>query len=162
MNIERRPSFGQDEKNLGAQIGFIAILHRWGQNLMDHIHIHCVVPGGGLIGYKKWKHLKKDFLFPIKPLSAMLLSLWRAAAIGCTNWTGGAGKKKWRRYSFNWNRFEVVPALQERTYENNTRNSAGRSASDGADCIGNCSVAGTNTLLCRVVKLWPFYSYAFF
>jgi hypothetical protein len=63
--------FGHDEKYLGAQIGFIAILHTWGQNLMDHIHIHCVVPGGGLIGHKKWEYLKKDFLFPIKPMSAL-------------------------------------------------------------------------------------------
>jgi hypothetical protein len=63
--------FGLDQKYLGAQIGFIAILHTWGQSLIDHPHIHCVVPGGGLIGQKKWMHLKKDFLFPIKPLSAL-------------------------------------------------------------------------------------------
>jgi hypothetical protein len=35
-------------RNLGARIGFLAILHTWGQNLLDHPHIHCVVPGGGL------------------------------------------------------------------------------------------------------------------
>jgi hypothetical protein len=34
-------------KRLGAQIGFISILHTWGQNLLVHPHIHCVVPGGG-------------------------------------------------------------------------------------------------------------------
>jgi hypothetical protein len=64
-------TFGRDTKYPGAQIGFITILHTWGQNLMDHPHIHCVVPGGGLVGNEKWKHLKKDFLFPIKPLSAL-------------------------------------------------------------------------------------------
>jgi hypothetical protein len=39
---------GKDPKHLGAEIGFIAVLHTWGQNLMDHPHLHCVVPGGGL------------------------------------------------------------------------------------------------------------------
>lgn len=36
-----------DPKHLGAEIGFIAILHTWGQNLLHHPHLHCVVPGGG-------------------------------------------------------------------------------------------------------------------
>jgi len=37
-----------DPKHLGATIGVIGILHTWGQNLMDHPHIHCIVTGGGL------------------------------------------------------------------------------------------------------------------
>jgi hypothetical protein len=36
-----------DPKYLGAEIGFIAILHTWGQNLLHHPHLHCVVRGGG-------------------------------------------------------------------------------------------------------------------
>jgi hypothetical protein len=39
---------GRDPKHIGAEIGLIAILHTWGQNLMDHPHVHCIVPGGGL------------------------------------------------------------------------------------------------------------------
>jgi hypothetical protein len=35
-------------KHLGARIGFIGILHTWGQNLSLHPHIHCVIPGGAL------------------------------------------------------------------------------------------------------------------
>ena len=35
-------------KHLGAEIGFLAVLHTWGQNLLHHPHLHCVVPGGGL------------------------------------------------------------------------------------------------------------------
>jgi hypothetical protein len=38
----------KDPKHLGAEIGFLSILHTWGQNLMDHPHLHCLVPGGGL------------------------------------------------------------------------------------------------------------------
>jgi len=34
-------------KHLGARIGFLAVLHTWGQNLQHHPHLHCVVPGGG-------------------------------------------------------------------------------------------------------------------
>ena len=37
-----------DPKHLGAEIGFFAVLHTWGQNLLHHPHLHCVVPGGGL------------------------------------------------------------------------------------------------------------------
>src|SRR5919205_4541579 len=37
-----------DPKHLGAEIGFLSILHTWGQTLQPHPHIHCVVPGGGL------------------------------------------------------------------------------------------------------------------
>jgi hypothetical protein len=33
---------------LGANIGFLAVLHTWGQTLLAHPHLHCVVPGGGL------------------------------------------------------------------------------------------------------------------
>ena len=37
-----------DPKHLGAEIGFLSILHTWGQTLQPHPHIHCVVPGGEL------------------------------------------------------------------------------------------------------------------
>jgi hypothetical protein len=37
-----------DPKHLGAEIGFVGVLHTWGQNLQHHPHIHCLVPGGGL------------------------------------------------------------------------------------------------------------------
>lgn len=60
---------GKDPKHLGAKIGFMAILHTWGQNLIDHPHLHCVVPGGGLseddvewITPKKSKKKKKFFV----------------------------------------------------------------------------------------------------
>ncbi|MGD0130307.1 MAG: transposase [Terriglobia bacterium] len=35
-----------DPKHLGAEIGILAILHTWGQNLLAHPHVHCVIPGG--------------------------------------------------------------------------------------------------------------------
>ena len=64
---------GRDIKHLGAEIGFIAILHTWGQNLMDHPHIHCVVPGGGLsLDGERWiATKKKDFFIHVNPLSSL-------------------------------------------------------------------------------------------
>jgi hypothetical protein len=60
----------RDPKFLGAQIGFMSILHTWGQNLMHHPHIHCVVSGGGLsIDGLKWIHSRKKFFVPVKVLS---------------------------------------------------------------------------------------------
>nr|WP_244163320.1 transposase [Paenibacillus pectinilyticus] len=56
-------------KYLGAQIGFTSILHTWGQNLMHHPHLHCIVPGGGLNTSGKWVHARKRFFIPVKVLS---------------------------------------------------------------------------------------------
>jgi len=51
---------GKDPKHLGANIGLLAVLHTWGQNLMDHPHLHCIVPGGGLTpNQQRWKYSKK-------------------------------------------------------------------------------------------------------
>ena len=45
---ETLKTIAADPKHLGAEIGFFAVLHSWGQNLQFHPHLHCVVPGGGL------------------------------------------------------------------------------------------------------------------
>jgi hypothetical protein len=56
-------------KHLGAKIGFLAILHTWGQNLSLHPHIHCVVPGGGLSPDGKWVPCRTGFFLPVRVLS---------------------------------------------------------------------------------------------
>jgi Putative transposase/Transposase zinc-binding domain len=60
-----------DPKHLGARIGFLCILHSWGQNLLHHPHLHCVVPAGGLaLDESSWKHTcRPDFLLPVRVLS---------------------------------------------------------------------------------------------
>jgi hypothetical protein len=59
-----------DPKRLGAEIGFLAVLHTWGQNLQHHPHLHCVVPGGGLSpDHRRWIHSRSRFLFPVRVLS---------------------------------------------------------------------------------------------
>src|SRR6056297_3598236 len=61
-----------DPKYLGANIGFISILHTWGQNLMDHPHIHCIVTGGGLsLKNKEWLSSNNNFFLPVKVISSL-------------------------------------------------------------------------------------------
>ena len=60
--------FGKTEQ---MQLGMIAILHTWGQNLALHPHLHCIVPGGGIDENGKWKKkVRTDkYLFSVKALS---------------------------------------------------------------------------------------------
>src|SRR5208337_1389641 len=60
------------ETRLGLRIGFMSILHTWGQNLMEHPHIHCVVTGGGLsLDERRWVYCDKKFFIPVKVMSAL-------------------------------------------------------------------------------------------
>ena len=61
-----------DPRRLGAQIGFLAVLHSWSQNLLHHPHIHCVVPAGGLApDGSRWIYCRRKFFLPIKVLSRL-------------------------------------------------------------------------------------------
>lgn len=63
--------FSKDERHLGATTGMIGILHTWGQQLLLHPHLHCIIPAGGLTSQGRWKHSKTNgnYLFPVKALS---------------------------------------------------------------------------------------------
>ena len=57
-------------KHLGAEIGFLTVLHTWGQNLMHHPHVHCVIPAGGIApDGTAWIACRKDFFLPVRVLS---------------------------------------------------------------------------------------------
>jgi putative transposase/transposase-like zinc-binding protein len=57
-------------KHLGAEIGFLSVLHTWGQNLQIHPHIHCVIPSGGLSpDHQRWVRPRYAFFLPVKVLS---------------------------------------------------------------------------------------------
>jgi hypothetical protein len=61
-----------DPKHLGAEIGLLAVLHTWGQNLMFHPHLHCVVPGGGLSpDGRHWIGCRAGFFLPVRVLSRL-------------------------------------------------------------------------------------------
>ncbi len=57
-------------KHLGAEIGFLSVLHTWGQTLQRHPYVHCVVPGGGLSpDHQRWIRSPSRFFLPVKVLS---------------------------------------------------------------------------------------------
>ncbi len=86
-----------DPKHLGAEIGLLSVLHTWGQNLLHHPHVHCVIPAGGLSpDHSRWVHSRSGFFLPVRVLSrvfrgkfiAGLKRLFRTGKLVC------AGKLK--------------------------------------------------------------------
>ncbi len=79
---------GKHPRHLGASIGFIAMLHTWGQTLGHHPHIHCVIPGGGIsLDGTRWIPCRTDFFLPVRVLSRLyrgklLAALTAARAAG--------------------------------------------------------------------------------
>ena len=66
-----------DPKHLGAEIGLVAVLHTWGQNLQHHPHIHCVVPGGGpSLDGTRWLTCRPGFFLPVRVLSRLFRRLF--------------------------------------------------------------------------------------
>jgi hypothetical protein len=65
-----------DPRHLGAEIGFFAVLHTWGQNLHLHPHLHCVVPGGGLSPDGQWISCRPGFFLPVRVLSRLFRRLF--------------------------------------------------------------------------------------
>jgi hypothetical protein len=65
-------AIASDPKHLGANIGFLAVLHSWTQTLLFHPHLHCVVPGGGLSADgKHWISCREGFFLPVRVLSRL-------------------------------------------------------------------------------------------
>jgi hypothetical protein len=66
-----------DPKHLGAEIGFLGVLHTWGQNLLHHPHIHFLVPGGGIApDGQSWIACRPGFFLPVRVLSRMFRGLF--------------------------------------------------------------------------------------
>jgi Putative transposase/Transposase zinc-binding domain len=65
-------TFGRDPRHLGGDLGGTAILHTWGQNLSQHLHLHCVVTGGALAANgTRWIAAPPGFLFPVRALAVV-------------------------------------------------------------------------------------------
>ncbi|MFT5220706.1 MAG: hypothetical protein ACI9LO_001353 [Planctomycetota bacterium] len=62
-------AFGADQKRLGGKLGMTAVLHTWGQNLSQHVHLHCLIPGGALSDDQQWDSAKSNCLLPVRALS---------------------------------------------------------------------------------------------
>ena len=87
-------TFGRDPRHLGGDVGGTAILHTWGQNLSQHLHLHCVVPGGALAqDGARWIAAPPSFLFPVRALARVfrgkyLQALHRAFTAGKLRFAG--------------------------------------------------------------------------
>ena len=69
-----------DPKHLGAEIGFITVLHSWGQNMHFHPHLHCIVPGGGFDpNGQRWICCRAGFFLPVRVLSRLFRRLFLKA-----------------------------------------------------------------------------------
>ena len=80
-----------DPQHLGAETGFLGVLHSWGQNLLHHPHIHFLVPGGGIApDGQSWIACRPGFFLPVTVLSSMFRGLFlhhltKAFAAGALN-----------------------------------------------------------------------------
>lgn len=89
----------------GVKGGMITILHTWGQNLMLHPHLHCIVPGGGVDKNGRWKNIRSDgkYLFLVKGLSKMFrakyVSKLRKESIATYSFTQTLFQKEWVVYA---------------------------------------------------------------
>src|SRR3982751_135065 len=77
---ETLQTIAADPQHLGAEIGFFAVLHSWGQALQFHPHLHCVVPGGGLSpDGQRWMACRPGFFLPVRVLSKLFRRLFLEA-----------------------------------------------------------------------------------
>jgi hypothetical protein len=77
---ETLQTIAADPKHLGAELGFFAVLHTWGQTLLHHPHLHCVVTGGGLSADgSRWITCRPNFFLPVRVLARLFRRLFLAA-----------------------------------------------------------------------------------
>ena len=80
VTAETLKTIAADPKHLGAEIGFFAVLHSWGQSLQVHPHLHCVVPGGGLSpDGQRWISCRPGFFLSVRVLSHLFRRLFLEA-----------------------------------------------------------------------------------
>lgn len=71
---------GLGRQRLKARLGYIAVLHTWGSNLLAHPHLHCIIPGGGpSLDGTHWVSTRKNYFMPVKVLSKRFRHLFRTA-----------------------------------------------------------------------------------
>jgi hypothetical protein len=99
-----------DPKRLGAQPGVTCVLHTWTRDLRFHPHLHCIVTGGGLTADgERWRSTSRDYLFPVRVLSALfggklLALLEQARRAGRLNLDGLEGFEDPKRSDGAWHK----------------------------------------------------------
>ena len=77
VSAEAMTTLASNPRRLGARIGFLSVLHTWGQTLTHHPHVHCVVPGGGIApGGTRWIAGRPNFFLAVKPLAKLFRRLF--------------------------------------------------------------------------------------
>ncbi len=71
--------FGENPRWLGGEIAATAVLHTWGQNLDQHLHLHCLIAAGALHADGHWIRSRRGFLFPVRALSQVFRGKFLAA-----------------------------------------------------------------------------------
>ena len=72
ITAETLRTIAADPKHLGAEIGFLAVLHTWGQTLTVHPHLHCIVPGGGFDRESsRWISCRPGFFLHVRVLALL-------------------------------------------------------------------------------------------
>jgi hypothetical protein len=76
-SAEAMTTLASNPRQLGAEIGFLSVLHTWGQTLTHHPHVHCVVPGGGISpDGSRWIAGRPNFFLAVKPLAQLFRRLF--------------------------------------------------------------------------------------
>jgi hypothetical protein len=68
-----------DPQDLGGQPGIVAALQTWGQTLVLHPQMHCLVTGGGLTPDGAWRAVRNGFLLPVRVVMAVFRGKFLAA-----------------------------------------------------------------------------------
>jgi Putative transposase/Transposase zinc-binding domain len=76
-SAEAMTTLAANPRRLGGEIGFLSVLHTWGQTLTHHPHVHCVVPGGGISpDAMRWIAGRQNFFLAVKPLAQLFRRLF--------------------------------------------------------------------------------------
>ena len=81
--------YSQHNRQLQGQLGMTAVLHTWGQNLNQHIHLHCLIPGGAIVDNRGYRACRREYLYPHRALARLfrgkmvsaLRSAWSAGQL---------------------------------------------------------------------------------
>ncbi len=107
---------GDPRSRLGGKLGFIAVLHTWDQKLLDHFHIHCLIPAGVLShDGARWIHAPKNFLFPVRSLALV----FRAKYLGLLKEAFGKGMLLFPGQTTSWASPQGFSSLVEPLYDKN-------------------------------------------
>ncbi|MBI5882097.1 MAG: IS91 family transposase [Elusimicrobia bacterium] len=109
--------FARDPRSrLGGKLGFIAVLHTWDQKLLQHVHLHCLIPAGVLSpDGEHWVHAPKKFLFPVRNLALV----FRAKYLGALKEAFAQGKLHFPGSTVQWATPEGFFSLIDPLYQKN-------------------------------------------